>query len=106
MGKAKKGKQGISPEKIQHVRRVLDDTKTQAKVFTDTANETVSAFGEDGGHKAAIKNAVKLSRLEPDEFLAHWRALEEYCDALGLFDQQDMLEETPRRYAGQSAAVN
>lgn len=102
----KKGKQGVSPEKIRHVRRVLDDTKAQAKVFTDTANETVSAFGDDGGHTTAIKNAVKLSRLEPAEFLAHWRALEHYCDVLGLFDQQDMLDETPRRFAGESASVN
>ena len=101
---AKKGKQGsVTPDQIRHCKSILDKAKDECKDINDSANETVEAFSNSGGHKTALKNAVKFSRLEPDEFLAHWRALEHYCDVLGPFDQQDMLETTPRRFEAGSA---
>lgn len=98
MAKPKKGNQGgISNDKIRHVHRVIEDSRASAKTFTDGSNETVNAFGDDGGHKGAIRSAAKLSRLEPKDFADFWRNLEHYCDVLGLFDQEDMIDPLPRR---------
>ena len=96
-----KGNQGgVTNEKIKHIASTLETARAHAKDYTDSANDAVKAFGEDGGDKAAIRNAVKLSRMEPQDFLAFWRNLEHYCDVLGLFDQKDLFEDdAPRRSA-------
>jgi hypothetical protein len=89
-----KGNQGgVSNEKIKHIASTLESARANAKDYTDSANDAVKAFADEGGDKAAIRNAVKLSRMEPQDFLAFWRNLEHYCDVLGLFDQPDMFDE-------------
>ena len=98
--KAVKGNQGgVTNEKIKHIASTLESARQNAKDYTDSANDAVKAFGEDGGDKAAIRNAVKLARMEPQDFLAFWRNLEQYCDVLGLFDQKDLFEEDLPRTA-------
>lgn len=94
-----KGKTGAVPvEKIRHVARVLEETRESAKMYSESATDTMKDFGETGGHKAAMRNAVKLARMDPAAFMDLWRAMESYCDALGLFDQPDMLDPLPRRF--------
>lgn len=89
-----KGQQaGVSNDKIKHIVTTIETARSHAKDYTDSANEAVKAFGEDGGHKAAIRNVAKFKRMAPDEFLALWRAMEHYADVCGLFDQADMFED-------------
>ena len=88
-----KGNQGgVSNVKIKHIAETIETARVNSKDYMDSANETVKAFGEDGGDKAAIRMATKLSRMEPQDFAAYWRNLEHYCDVLGLFSQPDMFE--------------
>lgn len=89
-----KGNQGgVTNDKIKHIASTIETARAHAKDYMDSANESVKAFGEDGGDKAAIRMATKLSRMEPQDFAAYWRNLEHYFDVLGLFDQRDMFED-------------
>lgn len=103
---AKKGKVGaVSPDKINHCIRTINTALEESKTFTDSANETVNAFGEDGGHKAAIRLVAKLKRQETAVAQEFLRAVEMYAEAAGIYDQIDLLDPMPN-VSGQAVVAH
>lgn len=89
-----KGNQdGLPNDKINHVINTINEAIASAKDFTDSSNETVKAFGEDGGDKSAIRFVAKLKRMEPAKAQAFLRSIDHYAHAAGIFDQMDFFEE-------------
>lgn len=92
-----KGKVGaVSPDKINHCIRTINTAIEDAKQYTDSSNETVKAFGEDGGNKAAIRLVAKLRRMETAVAQEFLRAVEVYAEAAGIYDQIDLLDPMPK----------
>ncbi len=66
-------------------------------VATEDKNEAVGTLGaiykdldDKGFHKAAVKHAHKLSKLEAPSFRVYYDALNEALHAFGCFDQKDL----------------
>src|SRR6185295_3278014 len=62
-------------------------------------------FEEDGGHKAALKLAMKIADMESIKAQDFWRSLERYCDELGVFAQHDLLDDLARPAKNEAKAA-
>lgn len=93
MTKTAKGQVGgISQDKVNHIVNTINEAVASAKDFTDSSNESVKAFGEDGGNAAAIRFVAKLKRMDSTKAQALLNDINTYADMAGVFDQMDMFD--------------
>jgi uncharacterized protein (UPF0335 family) len=71
-----------------------------AKAKVDEARGEVGGLyagaGEDGYHRRALREAIRLKGMEPDKRRDYLTQLSAYCTTLGVFAQGELLDPMPR----------
>lgn len=83
---------GISQDKVLHITRTINEAVANAKDYTDSANESVKAFGEDGGNAAAVRFVARLLRMDSLKAQTLLNDINTYADMAGIFDQGDFFD--------------
>lgn len=103
MARPRRNQDGDNVQSIKPVPEMTDNQikQTAAKYERSKADmdeargeigQMIKQFEEDGGHKKALKTAVALKNMESSKAQDYWRALQRYCNVLGVWDQGDMLD--------------
>jgi hypothetical protein len=92
-----KGSQGggVTGDKLKRVAKEYSAIKADADELRGDLGSLLKQFEEDGGHKAALKFALKLKSMESTKAQDTWRSLENYMHELGIFDQHDLFDPVP-----------
>jgi uncharacterized protein (UPF0335 family) len=75
-------------ERIERKKADLDETRGDL-------GQIYSQAEEDGFHRRALKEAIRLRGMEPSKRNDYLHALQAYCDELGVWSQGDMLDPPP-----------
>jgi uncharacterized protein (UPF0335 family) len=75
-------------ERIERKKADLDDTRGDL-------GQIYSQAEEDGFHRKALKEAIRLKGMEPSKRNDYLHSLQIYCDELGVWSQGDLLDPAP-----------
>lgn len=103
------GSGDIDPKLVKTAAQNCAQIKSLIDENNDDIKEELNAFERGGGHKTALRNAMKFMKQlgeNPAKARDHWRALESYLHILGFHDQLDMFEKTEAAGEAGEAAVH
>lgn len=78
------------------IRQYAETVRSQKSDMDETRGElaaTMKQFEEDGGHRQALKLALKIGGMDSTKAQAFWASLREYLEVLGIADQQDLFRD-------------
>jgi len=84
---------GLLQEEIHAARSAINTQKQKSSEASGDLSGKLEVFENRGGHKSAVKAAVKVTNMEPLECADWMRAFMAYFDALGGNDQIDMFDQ-------------
>ncbi len=90
---------GTSVERLDDLPNIaarIDSAKAQSDEARSDLGHIYHQAEEDGFHRRALKEAVRLRNMEPDKRRDYLASLNAYCDKLGIWNQGELLEEQPR----------
>jgi uncharacterized protein (UPF0335 family) len=74
----------------------IDGAKRESDEARDDLDGIYKQAEDDGFHKRALKEAMRLRGMEPAKRRDYLSSLNAYCDKLGIWDQGDLLDPEPR----------
>ena len=86
---------GINAQTLNRIATAIRAGNTKAAM--EAARVAVfykEAVADHGINRWALRTAIKLTAMRSDKGQANFRALEQYCHLLRLFDQVDLIEES------------
>jgi uncharacterized protein (UPF0335 family) len=95
-GEAPEALSGASAELLDRLPNVaarIDSAKAKSDDARSDLGHIYHQAEEDGFHRRALKEAVRLRNMEPDKRNDYLASLNAYCDKLGVWDQGAMYEE-------------
>src|SRR5437764_5629593 len=90
---------GISAERLDELPAIaarIDSAKARSDEARSDLGHIYHQAEEDGFHRRALKEAVRLRDMEPGKRRDYLTSLNAYCDKLGVWDQGELLDEQPR----------
>lgn len=89
----------IPQDAVVKAARHINSYKADMDKARGELGQIYKQFEEDGGHKKAFKDALKMQNMEPISAQEYWRSLNQYMKDLGIFDQMDMFDPVPGQVA-------
>jgi len=84
---------GMLKADIESAASAVNTAKTKASEAAGDLSGKLDIFEQRGGVKRALKEANKVANMEPSERSDYLRARAAYEDALGCYDQADMVDQ-------------
>lgn len=84
---------GMLKAEIKTAASAIRTQKAKSSELSGTLSGKLGIFEKQGGHKSALKTAVKVTNMEPAECADWMRSFLGYFDALGGNDQIDMFDQ-------------
>lgn len=83
---------GMTKQKLENFASRYLKLKAEADEIRGDMGPLLKDFEEQGGHKLALKTALKVKNMETSKAQDFYRAFENYMEALGVFDQHDLFD--------------
>lgn len=83
---------GMTKQKLENFANRYKKLKAEADEIRGDMGPLLKDFEEQGGHKLALKTALKLQAMETSKAQDFYRSFENYCEALGIYDQHDLFD--------------
>lgn len=84
---------GLTKNEIETAASAIRTQQSKSSELSGTLSGVLGVFEKQGGHKAALKAASRVTSMEPAECADFMRSFMAYFDALGGNDQVDMFDQ-------------
>lgn len=94
----------ISPAKVKKFAQDINSYKANMDKSRGEIGQMFKQFEEDGGHKAALKAAMKVQSMETISAQEFIRNFVQYMKDIGVYDQHDLFDQPVLPAVAEAAA--